>query len=70
MHPAAALLGTVAVLLTIVVVAVAMIRYDRAERDRLADERLHDRALRAELDRYGDRPETPGEHSSKGFHHA
>lgn len=55
MHPAVTLLGTVTVLLLMVTAAVLMIRHDRAERDRLADEHLHDRALLAELDRYGRR---------------
>jgi hypothetical protein len=52
MSGAAALLGTAATLLAMVIAAVLMIRHDRAERDRLADEYLHDRALLAELDRY------------------
>ena len=48
----AALLGTAAVLLAMVLSAAAVIRHDHAERDRLRDERDHDRALLAELDRY------------------
>ena len=52
MSDAAALLGTAATLLATIGAAVLMIRHDRAERDRLADEHLHDRALLAELDRY------------------
>jgi hypothetical protein len=51
MSDAAALLGIAATLLAMVVAAVMMIRHDRAERDRIADEHLHDRALLAELDR-------------------
>jgi len=46
-------LATAAVILAMVLTAAAMIRHDRAERDRLADEHAHDRALLAELDRYG-----------------
>lgn len=52
MSDAAALLGIAATLLGMVTAAVLMIRHDRAERDRLADEHIHDRALLAELDRY------------------
>lgn len=52
MTDAAALLGTAATLLGMVMAVVLLIRHDRAERDRLTDEHLHDRALLAELDRY------------------
>jgi uncharacterized membrane protein len=51
MSDAAALLGLAATLLAMIGATVLMIRHDRAERDQLADERLHDRALLAELDR-------------------
>ena len=47
------LLGTATVILAMVLAAAAVIRHDRAERDRIADEHAHDRALLAELDRYG-----------------
>lgn len=50
---AAVMLGTAAVILTMILAAAAVIRHDRAERDRLAEEHAHDRALLAELDRYG-----------------
>jgi hypothetical protein len=36
-----------------VVATLLIIRHDRAERDRLNDEAMHRRALRAELNRHG-----------------
>lgn len=53
MQDTAVLLGTATTLLAMVCAVVLIIRHDRAERDRLADEHAHDRALLAELDRYG-----------------